>query len=114
MAGSSPRMWGTDRLERRPGFLARFIPTHVGNGIGISLFAILDTVHPHACGERLDSCAQSDSDNGSSPRMWGTVAHRALVSTTVRFIPTHVGNGYSKWEPMLRNAVHPHACGERF
>ena len=32
-AGSSPRMWGTARINRSQQFIPRFIPTHVGNGL---------------------------------------------------------------------------------
>ena len=36
-AGSSPRMWGTDPKARRSAGNGRFIPTHVGNGLIISI-----------------------------------------------------------------------------
>ena len=45
--------------------------------------------------------------------MWGTVFAEKTDSRHWRFIPTHVGNGLSPILPYKRNAVHPHACGER-
>ena len=35
IAGSSPRMWGTQRLFESFRHLRRFIPTHVGNSLHI-------------------------------------------------------------------------------
>ncbi len=50
-AGSSPRMWGTLRIDLLRIELRRFIPTHVGNtSVGIEHCDIW-AVHPHACGE---------------------------------------------------------------
>jgi len=112
--GSSPRMWGTELLTTFTCRHCRFIPTHVGNGPSVSDIALVWSVHPHACGERLRVTKPGRLHSGSSPRMWGTEPG-ALVSKLVeRFIPTHVGNGIKaggihRWAP-----VHPHACGERY
>ena len=51
----------------------RFIPTHVGNGSISEALLKCATVHPHACGERLEE--------------------KGAQTGLVRFIPTHVGNG---------------------
>ena len=45
--------------------------------------------------------------------MWGTVACLRWHGPHARFIPTHVGNGFSMLSPARNAAVHPHACGER-
>ncbi len=50
-------------------------------------------VHPHACGERHTLSGMTETLNGSSPRLWGTVARSRLPSISGRFIPTPVGNG---------------------
>ena len=102
--GSSPRMWGTHIASSFNVFETRFIPTHVGNANNLYRHGSTVSVHPHACGERPSAILIECTPNGSSPRMWGT--HSA---TSVRFIPTHVGNAFS-----YLGAVHPHACGERF
>jgi len=70
--GSSPRMWGTETASAKPSGVARFIPTHVGNGTGYRFTAEYGAVHPHACGERDKYLTTVDIDVGSSPRMWGT------------------------------------------
>ncbi len=49
---------------------------------------------------------------GSSPRPWGTRAHRPRHASSARFIPTPVGNtGVSCWFIVVLS-VHPHARGE--
>ena len=50
---------------------------------------------------------------GSSPRMWGTAGYPPTLRDRVRFIPTHVGNGFAAYHPAGKRPVHPHACGER-
>ena len=111
--GSSPRMWGTVPLERHPGPRARFIPTHVGNGWIAGPGGIRRPVHPHACGERAICTGSIHPQAGSSPRMWGTDAIAQRYAIAQRFIPTHVGNGFSISWPGGWQPVHPHACGER-
>ncbi len=51
-----------------------------------------ETVHPHECGEHVVVDNKTETETGSSPRMWGTQADRALSGPMHRFIPTHVGN----------------------
>ena len=70
--GSSPRTWGTRPPRSLSGGRARFIPTPVGNALG------------------MDSAA--DVYGGSSPRTWGTLSLITGNPGLLRFIPTHVGN----------------------
>ena len=111
--GSSPRLWGTEFIGMTHHFLARFIPTPVGNGPSSPSPAPSASVHPHACGERQYIQQQSKQTRGSSPRLWGTVPLCPDRCSKCRFIPTPVGNGM----PCIRGnrdiTVHPHACGER-
>ena len=97
--GSSPRMWGTDTSVRIAAAWRRFIPTHVGNGMTPATSACRPTVHPHACGERINGLIQGITGRGSSPRMWGTEALQHVDDVSSRFIPTHVGNGSSSSMP---------------
>ena len=50
--GSSPRVWGTAKLMMRDEWIARFIPTCVGNGMVTCTKVEGVPVHPHVCGER--------------------------------------------------------------
>src|SRR5690606_35855152 len=111
--GSSPRMWGTDRVTANSRLPSRFIPTHVGNGAERRVMLDDKAVHPHACGERTGMAHMVYHSTGSSPRMWGTGRGFPPRRVHARFIPTHVGNGSPICDYCHRHAVHPHACGER-
>ena len=51
----------------------RFIPTLVGNAEPLPFCRCYPSVHPHACGERSRRTTDCLSNNGSSPRLWGTL-----------------------------------------
>jgi len=69
-------------------------------------------VHPHACGELLLTGSHKKKEDGSSPRMWGTLFFYRCRIAVDWFIPTHVGNSPSSWFFFTSLLVHPHACGE--
>ena len=110
--GSSPRMWGTQRLTSQDGWGWRFIPTHVGNSIVNRPLSRLQPVHPHACGELIFNQILQIVSFGSSPRMWGTHFQPNPPNSQFRFIPTHVGNSSNQEHEWIELSVHPHACGE--
>ena len=92
----------------------RFIPTPVGNSpCGVSN-TIIESVHPHACGELCRRFQKIITDLGSSPRLWGTHYMGRKSKRFIRFIPTPVGNSKSVKYPACVLTVHPHACGELF
>ena len=111
--GSSPRMRGT--ACPRPGCWRsrRFIPAHAGNSYDEVVFDGEITVHPRACGEQASCRSLSESFNGSSPRMRGTVAPPAPTPARCRFIPAHAGNRSLRFGPRRAMPVHPRACGEQ-
>ena len=109
-------------------------PTGVGNASDRKVVKADFTVHPHGCGERTFVLCGHKAISGSSPRVWGTpnLSHSANDSSsvhphgcgerevmarngysTVRFIPTGVGNAIPINLIMAGLAVHPHGCGER-
>ena len=55
-------------------------------------------VHPRACGERPGSGDLLAANNGSSPRVRGTVHYEGLPAALQRFIPARAGNGVVKDE----------------
>ena len=75
------------------------------------MFAVR-AVHPHGCGEHEARPRIDSPDQGSSPRVWGTLPPRLLIAVAVRFIPTGVGNTSRPLSSSLSIAVHPHGCGE--
>ncbi len=111
--GSSPRVWGTPRGINRLRTVDRFIPTGVGNAVKKVINYLLDTVHPHGCGERHTGVFIRARNSGSSPRVWGTRDCRSYRYRGNRFIPTGVGNALSCKFIGGICAVHPHGWGER-
>ena len=90
--GSSPRVWGIQRLTNSRAGAMRFIPTRVGNTLPLlTMFAAIK-VHPHACGEYLIVQRRAWNEDGSSPRVWGIPWVKGIDSSSDRFIPTRVGN----------------------
>ena len=72
----------------------------------------LTLVHPHACGELTSVTFNTDWQDGSSPRLWGTHVFMLFLLPQQRFIPTPVGNSLHILAPSWHISVHPHACGE--
>ena len=90
--GSPPRMWGTLVPQARAKRSWRFTPTHVGNTAADKGPGFCISVHPHACGEHMSALPVARTNNGSPPRMWGTLDQLFTVHCVPRFTPTHVGN----------------------
>src|SRR5690606_20965192 len=72
-AGLSPRMRGTDTELGSLRSEYRFIPADAGNGGAAYRRTGHSTVYPRGCGERTSPNTGSQSGNGLSPRMRGTV-----------------------------------------
>ena len=70
------------------------------------------SVHPHGCGEHGLQEVRNEEIFGSSPRVWGTYLLFRHHHVSSRFIPTGVGNIFSRWTITRLLAVHPHGCGE--
>ncbi len=112
--GSSPPAWGTPE-RTAPGLRpVRFIPTRVGNTGPRPRKAPGSAVHPHPRGEHLQHLPALRCPSGSSPPAWGTRWRAGLLSRSVRFIPTRVGNTVSSCPPTGPTSVHPHPRGEHF
>ena len=71
-------------------------------------------VHPHRCGENALIFKSSFSRKGSPPQVWGKHNARRQVLGIQRFTPTGVGKTDPIFGEMIREAVHPHRCGENF
>ena len=110
--GSSPRVWGTPKINDVTSLTGRFIPTRVGNTAARFDSCGCKTVHPHACGEHSLRSRLAAISAGSSPRVWGTLRPASIHAAAKRFIPTRVGNTVARLRGELDNPVHPHACGE--
>ena len=114
MYGSSPRTWGTRRIEFVDPNKIRFIPTYMGNAVPCSQYPEVSTVHPHVHGERKVRQGSISRCSGSSPRTWGTPCCRSSRCLRARFIPTYMGNAEHSRPAAATNSVHPHVHGERY
>ncbi len=112
MSGSSPRLRGTLYDDLVDMIHSRFIPAPAGNTLKREFDALLDEVHPRACGEHTKRATAQFRLLGSSPRLRGTPAGNLAGVPLDGFIPAPAGNtalpsSKSYWCP-----VHPRACGE--
>ena len=112
LAGSSPRMRGTQNTPQGNAALIGFIPAHAGNTPDGRLCLHARPVHPRACGEHQRPPQAAHGDAGSSPRMRGTRLKNLLRSLVMRFIPAHAGNTHLVAPMVHIRPVHPRACGE--
>jgi len=90
--GSSPRAWGTRKLE--------------------AYLREAAAVHPHVHGELLPSLNWLFCPVGSSPRAWGTPLVVSYQKFPLRFIPTCMGNSGGSMPSSRAISVHPHVHGE--
>ncbi len=90
--GSSPRVWGTEKVAGFKTIFLRFIPTGVGNSMRNIPTEPSIPVHPHGCGEQFFIGFLKFFSHGSSPRVWGTDGNPTVWGDVQRFIPTGVGN----------------------
>ena len=72
-SGSSPRVRGTEPIAYHRPRQARFIPACAGNSCMRTHFTGQPPVHPRVCGEQGDGFYTWIADDGSSPRVRGTV-----------------------------------------
>jgi len=93
-------------------FLARFIPTCMGNSSFPDAISILLSVHPHVHGELGCSSFRGPDGAGSSPRAWGTRCWYGDNRCGDRFIPTCMGNSQDRKSMLPPTSVHPHVHGE--
>ena len=91
-AGSAPRMRGTrGRHPHAPGAL-RFSPAHAGNPRRPLTKLPFLPVQPRACGEPGTIADSGYGNDGSAPRMRGTLARSHDRTRCGRFSPAHAGN----------------------
>ena len=69
------------------------------------------TVHPHARGADFCPGQSARFGSGSSPRTWGRRGKRTSTHSSLRFIPTHVGQTPAPVIRLGAASVHPHARG---
>ena len=111
--GSSPRVRGTPVHQHHRHGGGRFIPAGAGNAPPARGYPRPAAVHPRGCGERAVCQPSVPRPFGSSPRVRGTRAARAVERGLRRFIPAGAGNARRRTCWRSAPAVHPRGCGER-
>ena len=113
MAGSPPRVRGTDclRLPRVGGL--RITPACAGNSCSPSSLASLAGDHPRVCGEQVNSSYILSSLPGSPPRVRGTGPGADCCGGVCRITPACAGNSRSSRFPPPLGPDHPRVCGEQ-
>ena len=110
--GSSPRVWGLRGVHSPGGGRGRVIPTRVGTTSRRIRCPLIQSGHPHACGDYSLEAPAKPSFSGSSPRVWGLRPAPLPRVRERRVIPTRVGTT-ATWnlQPHMTTG-HPHACGD--
>ena len=94
VVGSAPRVRGTGH-QPLPGVRAgRFSPACAGNSIGFTRSAPVNAVQPRVCGEQENRALRKQLEDGSAPRVRGTVLLSVTMSRNERFSPACAGNRF--------------------
>ena len=110
--GSSPRMRGTQGGVRIRGVPIWIIPAYAGNTLCLGSPGVAIRDHPRVCGEHAMAKGEITADEGSSPRMRGTLVPWTAGLHRRGIIPAYAGNTLM---PGMRHAGrwdHPRVCGE--
>ena len=113
MWGSSPRVWGQDRVSSTLIQSLRIIPTRVGTRKPSKRQDLPTQDHPHACGDKVCENYYAGDGVGSSPRVWGQESRTYTQKVRMRIIPTRVGTRVFANADFLTCEDHPHACGDK-
>ena len=92
--------------------MAGLIPTGVGNTRSPFPGSASGRAHPHGRGEHDGRVPSDKSEEGSSPRAWGTRGALPLTDRRARLIPTGVGNTPRFHCRGHDHGAHPHGRGE--
>ena len=111
--GIIPAHAGNTAVRKDEGGAVRWIiPAHAGNTCLAPASPRLTRDHPRACGEHKKTMRLITLQEGSSPRMRGTLFPSSSQVVCFGIIPAHAGNTYFSlfWRVFCWD--HPRACGE--
>ena len=112
MLGSSPRMRGTHAGIIAGGLEGGIIPAYAGNTIQPWRRQSEAWDHPRVCGEHHSNLAKTADQQGSSPRMRGTLSALLGEGLFCGIIPAYAGNTILLRIRALMKRDHPRVCGE--
>ena len=111
--GSSPRVWGQERISLMCLLMQGIIPTRVGTSSAILFMSADKKDHPHACGDKFPAKEVIAPAGGSSPRVWGQDGFVEAFRLIAGIIPTRVGTRRRNRQVRGNQEDHPHACGDK-
>ena len=114
LAGSSPRMRGTQVLTLQFLHLMGIIPAYAGNTRLPCSHIGWFRDHPRVCGEHTRKERAHHLARGSSPRMRGTPGKEHVDIRLHGIIPAYAGNTFIM--PFIGQVLgdHPRVCGEHW
>ena len=112
LRGSSPRMRGTRAGRAVAHVYHGIIPADAGNTAGDSGAVAGQKDHPRGCGEHIVVFHPIDDEEGSSPRMRGTLFDSIKQIVIIRIIPADAGNTQATRIRYRPRRDHPRGCGE--
>ena len=105
-------MRGTLKITRTLRNIIGIIPAHAGNTAHRTDRRATNRDHPRACGEHDLIDISLAANDGSSPRMRGTLHHGQIRIAGTGIIPAHAGNTIGCLKTFRWTRDHPRACGE--
>ena len=110
--GSSPRMRGTPIILPLTVFIHGIIPAYAGNTQNKSIVFVQRRDHPRVCGEHVIGHDLPSLEQGSSPRMRGTLISAVNPRFNHGIIPAYAGNTNGGCLRLICHRDHPRVCGE--
>ncbi len=94
--------------------LEGIIPADAGNTSDIRQASNCQKDHPRGCGEHVENDLAYFEDQGSSPRMRGTLHRDLIYWVPMRIIPADAGNTRGRAPRSRPSRDHPRGCGEHY
>ena len=91
IGGSSPRVWGQEKIVILFSYRSGIIPTRMGTSSLSCTLVPAPQDHPHAYGDKFCNGKSMSKALGSSPRVWGQVMIFPILTNVPGIIPTRVG-----------------------
>ena len=113
LAGSPPRVRGTDGRGRGDGDGERITPACAGNSRQSTGAGSRSGDHPRVCGEQAGGGGEHAHSGGSPPRVRGTAARGFSRRGCKRITPACAGNSWFGDEVTPAALDHPRVCGEQ-
>ncbi len=109
--GSSPRVRGSRRAQRRHRHSWGFIPACAGEPSSNERRLSGREVHPRVCGGARPNRSRTNTAVGSSPRVRGSPLTTTVALPPLGFIPACAGEPQWEGGVPVPGRVHPRVCG---